>query len=310
MGLYVSTVSSSVAISELGITLTHPTTDYQVDAQFNGDEIRNAVSLTQAITSGAVIWKKTPGGVTETAVSYDADFIQIEQLNTGTQITVDPTQINNLSSTVRSVILTGLNLLDNTAITAADTILVALGKIQSIFNAHTQPGAGHGVANSTTPGFMSSDDKIKIDSFFPIKMPANLTNSSNVTAVSIPALAQNCVAGKSYSFTMKIQFSTTATTTGIGVSLNGTAIGNLASMMYTPISATGGTANAFSGPIGSFLSYITATAVGTAGVRYLLEVRGVFVCTSSGTFFPVFRSEVNGSTVTVYAGSTMECTEI
>lgn len=84
MGLFVSTVSTNIAIAELGITLVHPTTNFQVDAQFSSDDIKGATSLTSAILAGTLTWKRTAGGSTETASSYDPDFVDFEYEATGT----------------------------------------------------------------------------------------------------------------------------------------------------------------------------------------------------------------------------------
>jgi hypothetical protein len=311
MGLFVSTVSTNIALSELGITLTHPVVNYRLDTQFNGDEIANATSLASAIASGTLIWKKTAGGTTELAAAYDPDFVRIEQLNTGTQINVDPSQVTNLATTVRSVILTGLSVATAAAIDASDTILSAFGKLQATYNGHVAPGAGHGLADATNPGFMSSADKIKLDARRALKLLSDIPNSSNATAVSLSDLTLNCEAGKTYTFIIKILFQTAATTTGIAASINGTAVGNFSLSAYAPLSNTPGTGNAFSGPIRTYAQYVTTTGVGaTTGGKYLLEMKGVFVCTSSGTVFPIFRSEINGSAVTCFAGSTLEYTAI
>jgi len=84
MGLFLSTTGTNVIIDELGYTIVHPTVDYQIDLQFDPEDIRNAVSLTTAILSGTLIWKKTAGGLAETPTDYDPDFIDIEYENLGT----------------------------------------------------------------------------------------------------------------------------------------------------------------------------------------------------------------------------------
>jgi len=84
VGLYVSTTGTDVPIPELGITLTDPTVDRQLDAQFSAEDIKGAVSLTSAITSGALVWKKTAGGAIEVPSDYDADFLEVQQDATGT----------------------------------------------------------------------------------------------------------------------------------------------------------------------------------------------------------------------------------
>lgn len=54
--------------------------------------------------------------------------------------------------------LTGFST-SNVAITATDTIISALGKIQGQFTNHSTAAAGHAVATATTNGFMSAADK-------------------------------------------------------------------------------------------------------------------------------------------------------
>lgn len=89
MGLFVSTVSASVAISELGYTIQHPTTNFQVDAQFSSDDIKGAASLTAAILAGTLTWRRTAAGAVEGASTYDPDFIDLEGEATGTGNTLD-----------------------------------------------------------------------------------------------------------------------------------------------------------------------------------------------------------------------------
>jgi hypothetical protein len=84
MGLFVSTVSADVALPKLGIVLVHPTTDYDLGSQFSGADLRRAVDLTTAITSGALTWKKTSGGSVQLAADYDPDWVEVEGENTGT----------------------------------------------------------------------------------------------------------------------------------------------------------------------------------------------------------------------------------
>lgn len=83
MGLFVSTVSSDVVINELGITLAHPTLDFQVDTQFSAEEIKRATSLTTAIIGGVLIWRKVAAGTVQVATDYDPDYVEIYNENTG-----------------------------------------------------------------------------------------------------------------------------------------------------------------------------------------------------------------------------------
>jgi hypothetical protein len=84
MGLFVDTTGTNVTITELGFTLTHPTTDYDLGGQFTSEEIKRALSLTTAIVGGTLNWKKTSGGAIEPAGDYDPDFLEVEEENLGT----------------------------------------------------------------------------------------------------------------------------------------------------------------------------------------------------------------------------------
>lgn len=311
MGLFVSTVSTNIALSELGITLTHPVTDYRLDTQFNSEEIGNALSLTAAITSGTLTWRKTAGGTIETAASYDPDYLEIEQLNAGTQITIDPAQVNNLAATIRGTILTGIDFSVNLAIAASDTILGAFGKIQKQLTDHIGvAGSVHPAVTTTVNGFMIATDKVKLDAIKAAKTAADLTNSSNATSVSISDLSVTCVVGKSYHFVYSITYKSAATNTGLAISLNGTAVGGISAFVQMAANDTVGNLNPFTGPITALTNYVAVTTVGTANTLYTSLVTGVFTCTTAGTFFPIFRSSRNGTLITVVAGSSMYMREI
>lgn len=97
MGLFISTIGTSVVISELGITFTHPIINFQVDAQFSAEEIKKADSLTAAILAGTLTWRRTSVGSVELATSYDPDFIEAESDSTGTGLYWDRTlRLNEL----------------------------------------------------------------------------------------------------------------------------------------------------------------------------------------------------------------------
>lgn len=83
MGLYVSTTGTNVDLVELGTTLVHPEVDYDLLSQFSPDELQESETLTLAIRTGVLIWKKTAGGGIELPLSYDEDFTEIDQINTG-----------------------------------------------------------------------------------------------------------------------------------------------------------------------------------------------------------------------------------
>jgi hypothetical protein len=83
MGLLVSTTGTDVVISELGIIISHPTLNRDMAAQFSSSEIKAAESLTTAITSGALVWRKLVGGSAQAPSDYDSDYSLIEEVSSG-----------------------------------------------------------------------------------------------------------------------------------------------------------------------------------------------------------------------------------
>ena len=70
----------------------------------------------------------------------------------------------DFASDVRAAALTGLSTATNAAIAAADTVLVALGKLQAQISGHFgSGGTAHAVATTAAAGFMSGADKTKLD---------------------------------------------------------------------------------------------------------------------------------------------------
>ena len=72
--MFLSTVSADVNLIELGITLVHPTVDFDILSQFGAVEIQKADSLTQAILNGDVTWKKEISGPVQVGADYDSDY--------------------------------------------------------------------------------------------------------------------------------------------------------------------------------------------------------------------------------------------
>lgn len=76
----------------------------------------------------------------------------------------DPHTQYTTAARVRDVLLTGLSTAVGAVITATDTILGALGKLQSQITAHVGTGgAAHADATTSTAGFMAAADKTKLD---------------------------------------------------------------------------------------------------------------------------------------------------
>jgi hypothetical protein len=102
-------------------------------------------------------------GIASGATQNSTDAVLKDRANhTGTQLA---TTISNFAATVLSTILAGLSTATGSIITTADSVLVALGKLQAQITAH------NGVGGATHPnavaggnaGFMSGADKTKLD---------------------------------------------------------------------------------------------------------------------------------------------------
>jgi len=130
-----------------------------------------------------------------------------------------------------------------------------------------------------------------------------LTNSSNVTLTNIADLSFSVVTGRRYRIEAMILYRSAATTTGLALSLGNTsAVGTLSATATMTITADS-TTSLYSGSITSFGDTVVSTAVPATGVDYIASIQGIFVCTTGGSIVPQFRSEVNGSQVTVQIGS-------
>lgn len=164
---------------------------------------------------------------------------------------------------------------------------------------HTHPDA-----TTTTSGFMSAADKVKLDGLtndVVLRTTTQINNTSSTTFSTINEHAINVVAGRTYVFEILLRFQTAATTTGIGLSIGGTATGQLAANANAIVAI--GTAGLFSGPLTALNGVITTTGVIAANTPYIARTTGIFVATTSGLIYPQFRSEVNGSQVSVLASS-------
>lgn len=226
--------------------------------------------------------------------------------HTGAQLA---STISDFADVVRGVALTGLSIATDIAINASDTVLEAFGKLQSQINSHFGSGGNaHTNATTSVAGFMSALDKVKLDGIVSDVISfvtTALTNTSNATFVTVNELAIPVVAGKRYKFEAYLLFDSNATTTGIGLSIGGTATGTLRAIAEAPTSNTAGTANKFSGPINALNGVVTTNNVGAVGTQYRAQIEGVFTANTSGLIYPQFRSEVNGSQVRVNIDSNM-----
>lgn len=162
--LFLSTTGTNVAIPELGITITHPTTDFEIDAQFTAEELKLAPTLTSAINAGTLVWKKTAGGSAQPAADYDSDYTETEELGTGTG-NIDQQLVKALGSSILSL-TASVNVLANSTFTATrgtSTVLIftgsTSGQIFKLPNATTlSPGHQFEIWNMGTVGITVKDD--------------------------------------------------------------------------------------------------------------------------------------------------------
>jgi hypothetical protein len=120
MALRVSTVSSTVAIDDLGIKLTHPTVDYDLTEQFTAQELYNSTDLTNAIQNGDLTADDGTHSIAADdyepaeVINQDLDlrrddrFVSHDELGAGFKTTytypaVFPLGINSTASTTRNV---------------------------------------------------------------------------------------------------------------------------------------------------------------------------------------------------------------
>ncbi|WP_289535006.1 hypothetical protein [Pseudomonas sp. SO81] len=107
----------------------------------------------------------------DTNAFTDADVTKLSGIAAGAtanantdSLTEGSTNLWFTAARVRAVVLTGLNLTVSAAITAADTVLSALGKLQKQITDHIgSGGSAHANATTSVAGFMSSTDKAKLD---------------------------------------------------------------------------------------------------------------------------------------------------
>lgn len=236
--------------------------------------------------------------------------------HTGTQLA---STISDFAASVRGTVLSGLDTATNAVITASDNVLGGLGKLQkqitdnlATLTAHIgSSGSAHANATQSVDGFMSAADKLKLDKEVTLIQTTTVNNTSNSTYVNLTNLSIPVENGKAYKFHAMINFTSAATSTGITLGMfNTTASGTLVAEVKVPISNTAGTSNKFSGPLTNLTSVVTSSAVGATGTVYCAEIMGTFVCTTTGTIYPRFRSEINNSQISVQQWSTLTYQEL
>jgi hypothetical protein len=135
---------------------------------------------------------------------------------------------------------------------------------------------------------------------------AAVTNSSNSAWQDISDLSLSVTAGSTYRIDYCMMFQSAATTTGLSITLYtpDTAAGTFALAMRLP-QGNDGTGNTYSGTINAFGDIVTSPSVQTANANFIMALEGVFVASVSGTIVLRARSEINGSQITIAAGSSV-----
>ena len=163
-------------------------------------------------------------------------------------------------------------------------------------------------ATQTTHGLMSAEDKVKIDTmleadfWFEFVASTTYINSSSVAFTNITDLEITVSADKFYYIEYTLLFRSVSVNTGVGFSFGWTGTGSISAVVNMPVQSDGTNA-LYSGSITSQADVVVGTGVQTANTTYVANIKGVFTSTSAGTFVPQFRSEVNGSQVSIVAGS-------
>lgn len=138
------------------------------------------------------------------------------------------------------------------------------------------------------------------------KLGANVPNTSNVTNINVTGLPINVVAGSTYCFNHVLLYQSGLLTNGITFGL--AALSGAAGTLNAKVGIGGVGADGVAGELQGHLNAFTTDVVQTTNVAvintsYIIETKGIFVCTASGSIVPFFRSETNGQTTRIMANS-------
>lgn len=135
----------------------------------------------------------------------------------------------------------------------------------------------------------------------PQRITTRLTNNSNATLTSMTALQYALTAGGVYLLECFLLHQSVATTTGLTLTLS-TPTGIVSGIAATSI-GNDGTGTRFHGNITASGDVVTSTGVQTANTSFLAHLYAIVQPTANGNLIPQFRSEVNGSQVSIEVGS-------
>lgn len=219
-----------------------------------------------------------PHAVTKTQVGLG----NVQNVDTTTTTNVNEgTNLYFTEARVRSTLLTGFSLAVSTAVVAADSILVAIGKLQAQIN-------------SILTGNYS------------IITTVNYSTTDAVAWTSVAQLSLNLEAGKSYLLRYALRAQVGAANRGFSIRLvtPDTAVVSICGQAIIPagIDAVG---NAYRGGITSLGDQVDNTTSPAANQDNLTIVEALVVCTTSGSIVPQFRSSNAGINSQISANSVL-----
>ncbi len=242
-------------------------------------EILRAASADQTFTYG-------PG-------TYDVGRLSDELIATPgiSLITIRGTDIPGVIEVVvadgvqQSVVTAVVNAHNPLAVKANDLILVR----RNAANDGYEIGRLGGPWNAWDPDLVKSTRK-----------EADQSNSSNVNFADVTGLSFPVAANKVYDFDFTIYFTTAAAQTGLVLSVNGPS--SPVAVRYS--AQIGESATAWRTVVQTAYDQPVTGTTSTAGTALVAHVRGTIQTNSAGgTLVVRFRSEVNGSAVTILRGS-------
>ena len=163
----------------------------------NGSNIATAVAMSGDATianTGAVTLKNTGTagtyGASNTALTMTTDAQGRVTAVSSNPITINSSQVTNFASTVIATVLPGL-VFTNSAVTAADSILIAIGKLQAQLNTLINPATtmvsatGVTTVNTTTDTLMSGMTITPTAGTYQVNFTTSVTHGTNGAVISM-----------------------------------------------------------------------------------------------------------------------------
>jgi hypothetical protein len=245
-------------------------------ANHTGTQLAVTISDFDAAAIAAPLTGYTSGAGTVAATDTIRQAIQKLNGNVVALTTTSVAEGSNLYFTNARAIaapLTGLSTTTATAVAAADSILVAIGKLVARLP----------VAVTLSSAFSSSS-----------------STGAVVTGWTIPV-----VSGATYRVRVLGTYQTAATTTGGRIAFGTiTATGTILGVARGAITAATGSTD-LSGTLAAVTTGITTTGVSAINIPHAIEMEFIYVCTASGNIPITWASEVNLSASQLNAGSTL-----